>query len=219
MELTSAEKKVLSGISFNSEAIENDELGEKELSLLMEMRFVAAYLQKKYPDYSFTITGCEPMEGTSREHDEWFYSVGESGEDTSAFIARAKKDGESFVVTDDFYGEVIRDEAQAIISKHAEEGGFPVVSVSIGFWEYFGEDLGKDISAEDVLTGKIKAGNDIKIFLDGSKLQQSSHEAAISDLEKILKKKGITGDVYVVILKTADADPAKGRIFSDSFTL
>ena len=69
------------------------------------------------------------------------------------------------------------------------------------------------------LTGKINAGNDIKIFLDGSALKQSSYENALVELEKVFSQKKFTGDYYVVILKDKDADPARDRLYSDSFTL
>ena len=161
------------------------------------------------------------MEGTVKEYDEWYYVAGKNAEDvtSSALIARAVAVGGGFKVTDDFYGEIIRPAITAKITEAATECGFPVVQTNIGFWEYFGDKYGEDISADDVLTGKIQAGNDIKIFLDGSSLKQTSYEAAASDLEKCLRSKGVKGDVYVVILKSADGDIARDRVYSNSFTL
>ena len=75
------------------------------------------------------------------------------------------------------------------------------------------------MSALDVLTGKINAGNDIKIFLDGSELKSSSYDNVLPALEKVFSQKRFTGDYYVVILKDKDADPARERLYSDSFTL
>lgn len=227
MELTNTEKKLLSGISFNADAIEQGELDEKDMAMLLEIRAVDAYLHKKYPSYSFELTGCEPMEGTIKEYNEWYYTGCKASEASyqpdavtlSAHLARAKKENDKYLISDDFYGEVIKDEIKAELEKSACACGFPVVQTNIGFWEFFDEKYGEGISYMDVLTGKIKAGNDIKIFLDGSGLKQDSYQNAVADLKKCMQQKAIKGDVYVVFLKTADGDPAKDRVYSESFTL
>ena len=187
-----------------------------------QMQAVTDYLHQKYPDFKFEITGCEPMEGTARDYDEWFYvTLNDDGEaeNQSAFIARARTVDDIYEITDDFYGELIRDSVVKNVLKSATDAGFPVIDVKVSFWEHFGSEDGTDISSMDVLTGRINAGNDIKIFLDGSSLTQSSHEEAVSALESCFKQKGFVGDFYVVILKSSDSDPAKDRLYSDSFTL
>lgn len=187
-----------------------------------QMQAVTDYLHQKYPDYKFEITGCEPMEGTARDYDEWFYvTLNDEGEaeNRSAFIARARTVGDAYEITDDFYGELIRNSIVKNVCKVAADAGFPVVDMKVSFWEHFGSEDGMDISPMDVLTGKINAGNDIKIFLDGSSLTQSSHEETVSALERCFKQKGFVGDYYVVILKSSDSDLAKDRLYSDSFTL
>lgn len=187
-----------------------------------QMQAVTDYLHQKYPDFKFEITGCEPMEGTARDYDEWFYvTLNDDGEaeNQSAFIARARTVDDIYEITDDFYGELIRDSVVKNVRKSATDAGFPVIDVKVSFWEHFGSEDGTDISSMDVLTGRINAGNDIKIFLDGSSLTQSSHEEAVSALESCFKQKGFVGDFYVVILKSSDSDPAKDRLYSDSFTL
>ena len=187
-----------------------------------QMQAVTDYLHQKYPDFKFEITGCEPMEGTARDYDEWFYvTLNDDGEaeNQSAFIARARTVDDIYEITDDFYGELIRDSVVKKVRKAATEAGFPVVDIKVSFWEHFGSEDGTDISSMDVLTGRINAGNDIKIFLDGSSLTQSSHEEAVSALESCFKQKGFVGDFYVVILKSSDSDPAKDRLYSDSFSL
>ena len=216
MELTSSEKKVLSGISFNSESILNGELDEKETSTLYEMRAVDHYLHRKYPSYEFEITGCAPKDGTARDYNEWFFKAAPEG---PTFTARSKELPEGFEIIDNFYGEVIKDRIDSAITLALLSDGFPIVSVNTSFWEFFGMEHGQDIPAKDVLTGKIHAGNDIKIFLDGSALKEPDPDLAIAALEKSLKKNSITGEVYVVILKSAEADPAKDRVCSDSFCL
>ena len=187
-----------------------------------QMQAVTDYLHQKYPDFKFEITGCEPMEGTARDYDEWFYvTLNNDGEaeNQSAFIARARIVDGTYEITDDFYGELIRDSVVKKVCKAATEAGFPVVDIKVSFWEHFGSEDGTDISSMDVLTGRINAGNDIKIFLDGSSLTQSSFEETISALERCFKQKGFVGDYYVVILKSSDSDLAKDRLYSDSFTL
>ena len=128
-------------------------------------------------------------------------------------------DGESYELTDDFYGELIRDEIVRSIKRATSEAGFAAIDVKVSFWEQFGSDEAKDMSALDVLTGKINAGNDIKIFLDGSELKPSSFDNVLPALEKVFSQKRFIGDYYVVILKDKDADPARERLYSDSFTL
>ena len=218
MELTNSEIKLLTAISFNAEEIEKGNLTDKETALLNEMRAVNAQLSAKYPSYKFEITGCEPKEGTARDYNEWFYRI-EGTENQSAFIARVEDTAGTLSVTDDFYGEVIRDSIIDALEKIVNGAGFPLVLVNIGFWEFFGKEYGEKLSPTDVLTGKINAGNDIKLFLDGSGLKQSSYEDAVKELEENLKNNQVTGDVYVVILSSADGDMAKDRVYSDSFTL
>ena len=217
-ELTNEEKKVLSGVTFHTEEIEKGELCESDLALLEEMRAVSGYLHEKYPSYSFEITGCEPKAGTIRDYNEWYYKAAEVDRE-SAFIATAKEQGKEIEILDDFYGEVIREKAQKEVDKVLDSGNIPVINVDISFWEYFGKDFGENISVEKVLKGEIPAGNDIKIFIDDSKLTNKNYQSLLKDVEKCLKTKGICGEVYVVVLKNADGDFAKDRLFSGSVVL
>lgn len=197
-------------------------MDQNNTEMNQQAKEVEAYLQSKYPDHRFDVTSCTPMSGTARDYDEWFYYTLDSEgnpENESAYVAKGRVCDDIYEITDDFYGEVIRDEIIKLICKSALDAGFPVVDIKISFWEQFGMEEGKELSATDVLTGKINAGNDIKIFLDGSGLEQSSHEDTVAALEKSFKERGFTGDFYVVILKSADADQARDRIYSDSFTL
>ena len=197
-------------------------MDQNNTELKVQMEEVEAYLRSKYPGHNFEVTGYTPLAGTARDYDEWFYNTLDAegnAENESSFVAMGRINGDSYELTDDFYGELIRGEIVKKIRKAALEAGFPVIDIKASFWEQFGSDEAKDISALDVLTGKINAGNDIKIFLDGSALKQSSYENALVELEKVFSQKKFTGDYYVVILKDKDADPARDRLYSDSFTL
>ncbi len=107
MELTNSEIKILSALSFNAEDIQNGTLTDKEEALLSEMRAVSEQLSVKYPSYSFEITGCEPKEGTARDYNEWFYRPAGS-ENESAYIARVLETDKGLLITDDFYGIVVK---------------------------------------------------------------------------------------------------------------
>lgn len=218
MELTNSEIKILSALSFNAEDIQNGTLTDKEEALLTEMRAVSEQLSAKYPSYSFEITGCEPKEGTARDYNEWFYRPAGS-ENESAYIARVLETDKGLLITDDFYGVVVKEAIIEELGKILSGADFPLLQANIGFWEFFGKEYGEGLSPIDLLTGKINAGNDIKLFLDGSALKQSSFEDAVSELEACLKKNQVIGDVYVVILKDAQGDVAKDRVYSDSFLL
>ncbi|WP_034444980.1 hypothetical protein [Butyrivibrio sp. AE2032] len=218
MELTKEEKNVLSGITFHTEEIEKGELCEADMELLKEMRAVAGYFKEKYPSYTFEITGCEPKSGTVREHNEWYYKV--AGLDrASAFIATAEEKDGKFEIRDDFFGEIIKDEMADEIKKILTKNSFPVVKVTVGFWESLGSQHGEDISASDVLKGVIRAGNDIKIFLDGSKLDCKKYEDVSASVEKALLTEKIKGDVYIVVVKDSEGDLTKDRLFSDTLYL
>ena len=52
MDLTASEKKVLNGISFNTEEIEKGNLRESDAALLSEMRAVEKYLIEKFLNIS-----------------------------------------------------------------------------------------------------------------------------------------------------------------------
>lgn len=218
MELTEAEIKVLSGISFNAEEIKSGNLSDEESAMLLEMRAVADYLKEKYPTHEFEITGCEPKSGTVKPYNEWYYRAKEIDKE-SAFLARAEDKNGKLLITDDFYSELIRKPVQDELVRILTENHLPVVFVNADFWEYFGKEYGEGMLATEVLKGNIPAGNDIKIFLDGSKLPTVPYESTISKIEGILKNEKIVGDVYIVVLKSADGDLAKDRIYSDSITL
>ncbi|SFC22016.1 hypothetical protein [Butyrivibrio sp. YAB3001] len=214
MELTSEEKKILSGISFDAEGIESGELNEADEKLLMEMRATLAYLKEKYPEYNFEITGCEPKSGTARDYDEWYYKALEIVRE-SAFIAMAvEKDGQ-IEIRDDFYGEIIREEVTDKI-RSILGPSIPVVKIDVSFWEYLGKEYSGELNADKVLKGKISAGNDIKIFLDGSGILGTEYENVVKKIEESFKKAGVIGDVYVVILKDKDSDFTKDRLYSES---
>lgn len=218
MELTREEKNVLSGITFHTEEIEKGELCEADMELLKEMRAVAGYFKEKYPSYTFEITGCEPKSGTVRKHNEWYYKV-EGIDRASAFIATAEEKDGKYQIKDDFFGEIIKDEMAQEIKKILTKGGFPILQVTVGFWESLGSQHGEDISATDVLKGIIRAGNDIKIFLDGSKLGGKKYEDVTGEIEKALLSEKIKGDVYIVVVKDSAGDISKDRLYSDTLYL
>ncbi len=218
MEITEAEKSVLSGISFNAEEIAKGELSDADMAMLMEMRAVADYLKEKYQAYEFEVTGCEPKSGTIKTYNEWYYRANEVDRE-SAFIARAEDKDGKLLITDDFYSEIIRKPVQDELLRILTENRLPVVHINADFWEYFGKEYGEDIQADKVLKGIIPAGNDIKIFLDVTKLPTVPYESTVSKIEGILKKEGIVGDIYIVILKSAEGDLAKDRLYSESITI
>lgn len=218
MELTHEEESILSGISFNGEQIKNGELDENDKALLTEMRAVGAYLKEKYPSYVFVITGCELKAGTANDYNEWYYRA-EGIERDSAFIATSRELDGKLEIKDDFYGEVVRKAIQEEIEDDLTQIGLPVIQINIGFWEYLGKEYGEKISAGEVLQGIIPAGNDIKIFLDGSKLSGAPYEEVVVKIKELMIRKKVVGDIYIVVLKDADSDFARDRLYSKSVTL
>ena len=169
MELTASEKKVLNGISFNTEEIENGNLRESDVALLNEMRAVEKYLIEKYPSFSFQITGCEPKSGTARNYSEWYFKSSEI-ERESAFIAMSEEQDNTFIIRDAFFGQLIGEPIKNYLVQLLTNAGLPVIDIEVSFWEYLGKEYGENISTELVVTGEIDAGNDFKIYLDDSKL-------------------------------------------------
>ena len=218
MELTASEKKVLKGISFNTEEIESGNLRETDMAFLKEMRAVENYLVEKYPSFSFEITGCEPKSGTTRTYSEWYYKSAEV-ERESAFIAMSADVGGSFDIKDAFFGQLIRDSIRNCLEQMLANEKLPVIRIDVSFWEYLGNEYGEDISFEMVLTGEIDAGNDFKIFLDGSKLEDNDYLAIMEKIKNCLQANNVSGEVYLIILSSAEGDIARDRVFSDSILL
>ncbi|SHI58995.1 hypothetical protein [Pseudobutyrivibrio xylanivorans] len=218
MELTASEKKVLNGISFNTEEIESGNLRESDTALLNEMRAVENYLTEKYPSFSFEITGCEPKSGTTRTYSEWYFKSAEIDRE-SAFIAMSEESGDYFTIKDAFFGQLIRAPIKNYLEELLNKATLPVINIEVSFWEYLGEEYGEELSPEKVLTGEIDAGNDFKIFLDDSKLTDKDYRAIMEKIKTCLQSNNISGEVYLVILSSADGDPARDRVFSDSILL
>lgn len=218
IELTNDEKRILAAISFCSEEIESGNLCDADIKLLEEMREVKKYLGEKYPSYTFEITGCDPKAGTIRDYNEWYYKALEVERD-SAYIATSKEIGDRYEIKDDFYGEIIKNEALKQLEEILSKQEIPIIKTEISFWEYLGNEYKEDISATEVLKGKIVAGNDIKIFLDDTRLGDKNYNATVKKVENSLKNEGICGEVYIVVIKDFKGDPVKDRLFSDSFSL
>ena len=218
MELTASEKKVLNGISFNTDEIESGNLRESDTALLKEMRDVERYLIEKYPSFTFEITGCEPKSGTARNYSEWYFKSPEI-ERESAFIAMSEEQNDTFIVRDAFFGQLIREPIKNYLIQLLEKANLPVISIEVSFWEYLGEEYGENISPELVLTGEIEAGNDFKIYLDDSKLADKDYQAIMEKIKTCLQANNICGEVYLVILTSKDGDFARDRVFSDSILL
>ena len=218
MELTSGEKKVLSGISFNADRIAVGELDENETEILKEMRSVGDYLKEKYPSYNLEITGCEPKSGTVRDYDEWYFESPSSDDNALTGIALFYDKDTSFEIRDNFYGEIIK----ASMAEQIEKALAPsasIIDIKISFFEYLGKEYGEDISSRDVLCGKIKAGNNIKLFVDASGIDPDDLDSKVSEIKKLLSKASVVGDIYVIFLMSSDADPLRDRVYSDDFTL
>lgn len=218
IELTNEEKKILSAISFHSEEIESGNLCDTDIKLLEEMREVKKYLGEKYHSFTFEITGCDPKTGTIRDYNEWYYKALEVERD-SAFIATSKESGDKYEIEDDFYGETIKQDATKQLEEIMSRYQIPVINIEVSFWEYLGSEYKEGISAKEVLSGKIAAGNDIKIFLDDTRLVDKNYTAVVKNVENALRKEGICGEVYIVVVKDVEGDPVKDRLFSDSFSL
>ncbi|SDH30262.1 hypothetical protein SAMN05421493_101216 [Pseudobutyrivibrio sp. 49] len=218
MDITASEKKVLNGISFNTEEIESGNLRESDATLLNEMRAVENYLIEKYPSFTFEITGCEPKSGTTRTYSEWYFKSKEINRE-SAFIAMSEENDKYFTVRDAFFGQIIREPIKNYLEELLTKANLPVITIEVSFWEYLGEEYGEEISAEKVLTGEIDAGNDFKIFLDGSKLPDEDYQAVMEKIKTCLQTNKISGEVYLVILSSCDGDFARDRVFSDSILL
>ncbi len=218
MELTASEKKVLNGISFNTEEIDSGNLRESDMALLKEMRAVESYLTAKYPNYSFEITGCEPKSGTTRTYSEWYFKSAEIDRE-SAFIAMSEEDGDSFSIRDAFFGQLIGAPIKNYLEQFLAAEKLPIIRIDVSFWEYLGDEYDDKISPEKVLTGEIDAGNDFKIFLDDSMLKEKDYSAIKEKIKNCLKANNVSGEVYLVILSNADGDVARDRVFSDSILL
>ncbi|MDC7277980.1 MULTISPECIES: hypothetical protein [Pseudobutyrivibrio] len=218
MDLTASEKKVLNGISFNTEEIESGNLRESDAALLTEMRAVGKYLIEKYPNFHFEITGCEPKSGTTRTYSEWYFKSAEIDRE-SAFIAMSEEAGDYYKIRDAFFGQLIREPITEKLLSILNNANLPVLNIEVSFWEYLGEEYGEEISPEKVLTGEIDAGNDFKIFLDDSKLVDKDYQAIMEKIKTCLQANNISGQVYLVILSGENADAARDRVFSDSILL
>ena len=236
MELTAIEKQVLSGISFNTDDIESGNLNSDEEAMLLEMRSVADYLKEKYPDTPMTITGCDPKSGTVKTYNEWFFrpdaeggsnktgdtynATVESTDTLTTTPANAgKAEAATFLIRDNFYGALIHGPMEKEISSILSNSGLPVIDINVSFWEHLGKEFGQQISVEDVLHSVIPAGNDIKIFLDGSRLYGPPYDQAVAKVKMSLTEAGVTGDIYIVILRDAESDRARGRLLTRSFSL
>lgn len=218
VELTENEKKVLNGISFHTDEILKGELCDEDMVLLDEMRAVEAYLKEKYPNYSFELTGCEPKSGTTRTYSEWYFKSDQIDRE-SAFIAMSEESDDGFSVKDAFFGQLIKDSIKETLEQILNAHNLPVIDIEVSFWEYLGKEYDENISADKVLHGEIDAGNDFKIFLDDSKLNDKDYKQLLENLKNLLENNGICGEIYLVIIKTADGDFAKDRLFSDSILL
>ena len=239
MELTGIEKQVLSGISFNADDIESGNLNADEEAMLLEMRSVADYLNEKYPSTPVIITGCDPKSGTVKTYNEWYFrpdaeAGGENLADVCSAIVEAASpqtspqessesttDTESCALSirDNFYGTLVRGPMEKNISSILTDSDLPVIDIDVSFWEHLGKEYGEQISVEDVLSAVVPAGNDIKIFLDGSMLSGSPYDSTVAKVKTCLNEAGVKGDIYIVILRDAESDKARGRLFTKSLTL
>ena len=125
----------------------------------------------------------------------------------------------TLLIRDNFYGILVRGPMEKEISSILEDSGLPVTDIDVSFWEHLGKEYGEQISAEDVLHSVIPAGNDIKIFLDGSKLSGPPFDMTVAKVKTSLTEAGVKGDIYIVVLRDAESDKARGRLFTKSFTL
>ena len=218
MELSDVEKKVLNAISFHTEEIETGQLCPEDTVLLNEMREVERYLQEKYPSYTFEITGCEPKSGTTRTYSEWYFKSAEIDRE-SAFIAMSEETDDGYNIRDAFFGQVIKEPIRQELEKILQENGFFVINIEVSFWDYLGKEFDENLDAQQVLKGELNAGNDFKIFLDNSKLEEKDYIVVRDKIKNLFQNEGITGEVYLVILKDADSDVARDRLYSDKILL
>ena len=212
-EMTEQEKQLMLRLAADKQAVEEGILDEWEKGILEEIRAGEAYLKEKYPSSRLEIIGCEA--GTSvRAYNT--YTFLEAGDEEHYYEMRISSgaDGNDYDIRDDYYGRLIREEAQNLVKEMIEKAGLPCIKVKASFDSFLGKEYGAGISADDVLRGAVPADNSWQIYLEEAKLDHGSYVSNVQEVKQAMEKAGIIG-YFTVIIGTEDS---RESVYRESFS-
>lgn len=195
-ELTDEEKEWLcagySDTSYAAERINEGRLLSGEVERLKMAREGLAVLEEKYPGYHFWIRWSE------RYNEFTSFTIYEENTGKSVAMSVEGDDESGYEVADDFLGYALEDKLTAYIEEQLEKEGIEGVSVRPGGFWTSGKEYNINLSAEDIVGGRLKTWVDLSVYIYVGDMSEEGCMEYAQTIEQIMNKIGLYGfcDLY-----------------------
>lgn len=197
IEMTDKEKEILIAIYADSDRIQQGKLFSHQETALQQLRAGMEYLTEKYPGYFLEVLTFEPADKfTPRAR-----LLVQDTESKNYQVTVEPSDG-NYICTDNFYGVLIRDNYDKMISDILENSGLTVFSYT-EFTAYLGMSQSTDITVDKIISENPKLSRLTHLYIQTSE----NNDLTVNKIQECLSDEGIYGAYFLYFvpsLKTED---------------
>ena len=196
IEMTEKEKELLSAIYADADRIQQGKLFSHQEAALRQLRAGMEYLAEKYPAHTLEVLTFEP----ANKFTPWARFLVQDAEGHNYDVMVEPSDG-SYICTDNFYGVLIREDYDKMISDILGDEGFAILSYT-EFTAYLGMAQSADITAEKIISENPKLTRLTNLYIQMSK----NNDVTADNIRKSLLDQGIYGAYILYFVPSLLAD-------------
>lgn len=193
--LSENEIDLLVSAGFDRARIEEGTLTSADQEVLKERKAVLSYLEKKYPEETFTLTGCSLSQGVTDTYDSFFAVTGE--ENDTEFEIRVKRGEDGYELQDGYYNFLIQTAYEVYLRETLAETGEEVLDAESKLQELHGEMYTADYSLEEALQGEEEVTAIGEVTLEAKGRTEEACEKALASIQEAFRSHRIRGSYYI----------------------
>lgn len=215
VELTKEQEELLCRISIDEDDVREGKLASWQKEVLNQYNYAMAYLERKYPSYSFEIITC--TEKNKMNSYTTFGFVEENDEDgyyEMYMDVEEKESGNTYKARDNFYGEIKEDEYARKLSELLQENFAETIEVKSNMSTVEGEEFGEDLDLDRVISGELKTLPRNKFTILTSPMEESEYQRIFEALKDFIQDRAIRGAYQVDFVNEANPEE---ELYTDHF--
>lgn len=203
-ELTAEQEELLCAISVNKEKVKEGRLYDWQIEVVNQFDYAMAYLEEKYPSYSFKMVNCEPQNKMNSYTIFSFVEETNSEEYYDLYLYVSEDEPFVYEAKDNFYGDIKEEELADAFLKLMQVEYPKCVKVKSNIPYVQGKEFDEKLDVNQVLTGELKMSQDTTIYLQGKASDEVEYKAEVESIKAFLSQRGIAGNYKVVFVEVAD---------------
>lgn len=206
MEMTKEELELLKRISVDEASVEEGELVSWQREILEQVRYGLSYLNKKYPEHTFTIIDGEPKNKVNAYSVYRFNADGKEESYYNLHMDEGEEEGE-YQAKDDFYSVILGEAYEKKMLKYLKEISKECAAVNVKFPYVKGEEYGADMDADTAWDNSYDLCPGVAVFIDGTSMSENNAREAADKIKAKVQKDKNGGTYTVYIMSELPQDP------------